>query len=536
MEKKSFGKRFAATLAGILLGFAAFAPALNVRKASAAEPTPIDMFLIAGQSNAAGYSAYSSSDSFGNVMYGGEVDANYVNGTAAQSLLTFDKFKTKITTGLGRAGGFIGPEFGMAEVLSEYYTADSPAFIFKSAAGGTSLLDTLPSGTSTYGNWYPKSRWSANKAVTTGMQYENFVENFQTVYNELTAHGYAPRVRAMIWMQGEADVGAYSTYASLLKTFIADIRSDLVDITGDLTLSLMPFIIGEIAETFGSYKNIDANKRLIEAQRQVANEAEEVYTVATYDLPINKEGTNGSNVVLGYDQYHFNGPDARTLGNRFANAALETLSGARIRIRTSGSGSGTATYRIEQDGSITITVTPAADNRLKTLRVNGVDVTSEVVDNQYTILDPAEYVEIEVAFVKPMVFEITYRYDEEAVTVTGPSTMREGDALSVTVTANEGYEIVSVVFVGNAAFRVNDMTKNGDEYNLSSISRSGMVKVVSQRVGEGQGGGDQGGANAETPSNRTGRILLIVGLSVLGVGIIAAVVVVVILRRKKHAK
>ena len=60
-------------------------------QAVTSEEKTIDMYLLAGQSNAAGYS--SKGEPFGgvfeNVRYAGEVDRNRLSGRVAHSLLTF---------------------------------------------------------------------------------------------------------------------------------------------------------------------------------------------------------------------------------------------------------------------------------------------------------------------------------------------------------------------------------------------------------------------------------------------------------------
>ena len=151
-----------------------------------------------------------------------------------------------------------------------------------------------------------------------GVLYKSLVDNFATVYTQLVEYGYTPRVQGMAWMQGEADLGNPTGYKTLLKAFIADIRTDLKEITGDESLESMPFVIGEIATSF-AYANNSQVPAFVNMQRAVASEMENVFTVKTEDLIIvNSDGT-----VNGTDQYHFNKKDCRTLGNRFGETLFE---------------------------------------------------------------------------------------------------------------------------------------------------------------------------------------------------------------------
>lgn len=276
-----------------------------------------DIYIIAGQSNAAGYSSKGGSlgGVFENISYAGEINVPRNGGTPAQSCLAYP-FVEEVTEGLGRTSGYIGPEYGMAEVLNEHYSASRRAMIVKTAAGGTSLNNYSSGENNEWGNWYPRSKWG-DKTVDAenspmGVLYQSLVDNVAAVCEQLEEHGYTPRIQGMAWMQGEADLANPAGYKRLIKAFIEDIRTDLKEITGDESLETMPFVIGEIATSF-SQANHPQVPSFITMQREVAAEMENVFTVETDDLVIvNPDGT-----INGTDQYHFNKNDCRTLGNRF---------------------------------------------------------------------------------------------------------------------------------------------------------------------------------------------------------------------------
>ena len=140
---------------------------------------PIDLYLVGGQSNAAGCSkAVGVDGSFGNVMYAGEVDKRLDGAVGSGSnLYSYATYKKAVTVGCGVRNGYIGPEFGMAKTLNSYYSGDKKAIIFKSAAGGTALQNKNSGLSATYGNWYPRSMWKTGftpdaSVSPTGVQYK----------------------------------------------------------------------------------------------------------------------------------------------------------------------------------------------------------------------------------------------------------------------------------------------------------------------------------------------------------------------------
>ncbi len=307
-------------------GKAVISPEINEKTAAVTlneskDKGVIDMYLIAGQSNAVGYSNKGSlSGEFTNVWFAGENEKN--RRTGATTLSIIDNYVKSVKAGYGWNSNCIGPEYGMAEILNDYYDSENPAFIFKSAAGGTALNNDTWGLSDTFGNWYPRSKWKGTDVNPSkspmGVQYYYFIENFKAVYNKLVADGYTPRVRGMVWMQGEADLGRDKLYKTLLKALIKDLRADIAEITGDDTNLEMPFIIGKIATTFETYNNPSVPS-FNKVQQDVADSMTNVYTIETSDLVIVSE----SGLIKGTDKYHFSTHDARILGQRFAEKLLE---------------------------------------------------------------------------------------------------------------------------------------------------------------------------------------------------------------------
>jgi len=316
-------KRIFSILAGIL-AICASLPFVGMKAEVKGEEkmTPIDIYLIGGQSNAVGASVTHGqfSETFANVGYAGETERNRTTGSTSSYFMTYKTFQWGVTQGLGFNRECIGPEYGIAKYVNNIYAGKRKAFIFKSAGGGTSLRNIAHA----YGNWLPPSKWptdyQADGTDSMGYQYQMFLNNFQSVYTALTENGYQPNVMGMAWMQGEADLMFAAQYKPLLKLLIEDLREDIFKITGAEKDKKMPFVIGEIA-----YILSPDSKPVVRAfnnmQREVAEEMENAYTVKTSDLPLYDE-----NGVLYGDGSHFRASDMEILGLRFG----EKLAKSRV--------------------------------------------------------------------------------------------------------------------------------------------------------------------------------------------------------------
>ena len=123
----------------------------------------IDIYFIAGQSNAAGSTVIKNADEIyadypelktgtnPYILYAGNSAGNSPNNT-----VTYDWGSVKL--GLGASSTKMGPEVGMAKELSKYYNAETGkvAGIIKYAHGGTGLANTEANGNRD-GNWSPPS-------------------------------------------------------------------------------------------------------------------------------------------------------------------------------------------------------------------------------------------------------------------------------------------------------------------------------------------------------------------------------------------
>ena len=173
------------------------------------------VILLGGQSNASGCSRDDclkenvSREKYEEYEKG--YDNVYINyfATGTNQSNGFVKCATK----QGEAGGYFGPELGMAEKLSQEYP-DQQFFIIKYAWGGSNL----------------HRQWLSPSSIgKTGELYLNFVAFVEASINYLVSKNYDVKIEGMCWMQGESDSIAKGTaqdYAENLKNLIKDIRKE----------------------------------------------------------------------------------------------------------------------------------------------------------------------------------------------------------------------------------------------------------------------------------------------------------------------
>ncbi len=322
-----------------------------VTPARAAEEKTADIYILAGQSNAVGcsnllqtvhgqndaskrYDSVIAADDARNqsgydgVLYYGVTNVEAKTETIPSASLV------PVKLGQGQNAQYMGPEVGMAKILSQTHTADHPAVIIKYAAGGVFLGDYNGAFgnapylfTEQYGNWASPSviaRWKQEgKKVhrNSGLMYTRFLEVLERGLESVRAQGFKPVVKGYIWMQGESDAEhkeLSEIYGTNLQALIGDMRTDVAALTEDGNAKDMPFVVGKITPTYNGYTRWVQTLRA--GQDRVARETPLVYTVETEDLPVVDMKTHET---LGSDVCHFNAGDMYTLGQRFAVSATE---------------------------------------------------------------------------------------------------------------------------------------------------------------------------------------------------------------------
>lgn len=292
-----------------------------------AEKKTIDLYLIAGQSNAAGYSYFNESflqsnatyaTGYENVLYSGSAVGMVTNVPLSPNRIDV----TPVRPGFGQLDTYIGPELGIADLLSQYYTdPNHKAGIIKYAVGSSRLRDDIAGVSALGGNWYPPSLIAQNGALSerlTGNLYRMFIDQVENSIQDFRALGYEIHIKGVYWMQGESDRDYVSIYPDLLRALIADMRNDLGELSGE-NLSSMPFVVGQISSSFFRDRN-NSNTSFVAMQQQLPTLLADVGNVHVIHSSPLSTGTNSG------DAGHWTAEDMLLIGQMagatFAKAVL----------------------------------------------------------------------------------------------------------------------------------------------------------------------------------------------------------------------
>lgn len=302
----------------------------------------IDVYLIAGQSNAVGYTVYNEKqlaslwDKYNvgeqSVLYFGRSETT-LNVNTPQVSTGVNEFRTFVPAraGMGASNKHIGPEVGMAAYLSQnYYNEQSgkQAAFIKLAHGGTSLLNSTGGENAASGNWvspsYARALNIKYEGLTGGL-YRALLSQVEQGILELKLNGYEViDLKGMFWMQGESDVWNPDEYVKSFKYFASDLRNDLTKITGK-DQSAFPIMIGEISKTSGSAASaqVAKNQKFINKQWDIAIEVENVHMIASGQFEINRL-VNGQD-VNDQDAWHWNTEQMFSIGKLVGECIVKNI-------------------------------------------------------------------------------------------------------------------------------------------------------------------------------------------------------------------
>lgn len=244
---------------------------------SAADAKPLQVFILAGQSNMQGHAHVRTFEHIGMdpetkpllaEMLGPDGQPKVCDRVWITSLGSADAERTgKLTAGFGAAqnGPKIGPEFTFGITMEKL--TDAPILIIKTAWGGKSLnTDFRPPSAGPYvfnesqlANIQKQGKnleaIQAEKTAATGVYYRLMIEHVKKVLGDIprvvpdydAAQGY--ELAGFVWFQGWNDMvdggtyarrdqpGGYEAYSVALNHFIRDVRTDL-------QAPQLPFVIG----------------------------------------------------------------------------------------------------------------------------------------------------------------------------------------------------------------------------------------------------------------------------------------------------
>lgn len=141
----------------------------------------------------------------------------------------------------------------------------------------------------------------------------------------------------------------------------------------------------------------------------------------------------------------------------------------------------TSIFVVEDGSSATITLSPDASYYVKSLTVNGADVTTSITDNKYTISNitvdtnvEVEFDVIQVALTIKAIGDGSVVYDEATIREnTSHFSVSEGSSITITLNPDEGYRVRSL--------NVNstDVTSNikNNKYTISNINADTNIEV-----------------------------------------------------------
>ena len=242
--------------------------ALVCGHASAADRKPLQVFILAGQSNMQGHAKISTIEHIGmdpatKPMLDAMLDRDgrpkicervWISSIGCAGDDTKEQ-TGKLTAGFGASPEKIGPEFTFGLYMQE--ATDAPILLIKTAWGGKSLnTDFRPPGAGPYvfseaqlANFQKQGKdvtaMKAEKAKATGVYYRLMIEHVKMVLADPkrvvpgydAAQGY--EIAGFAWFQGWNDMvdqgtypnrdkaGGYEAYSTAMAHFIRDVRKDL---------------------------------------------------------------------------------------------------------------------------------------------------------------------------------------------------------------------------------------------------------------------------------------------------------------------
>jgi hypothetical protein len=274
-----------------------------------------DLILVAGQSNAVGFDAYATElptdPGDKDVLFWfrcGDPPPDTFDSTSQRQWthLQPQPKGTPLARNSGKAGevgfglsrqygnfakseGGFGPEIGLTRTLRKA-DPNTKLAVIKVAFSGTGM----------------RQDWSPNDTGDVGACYRAMIQETQLAISEAKSQGIELRLRALIWVQGESDATERDAphYQESLAFMIASLRTDLRS-------PLLPVLLS-VNSRFLEGENPHVAK-IVEAQKALAKSLAWCEYVDTSECE-----------TLLPRRIHFTAAGTLDVGNRFANAMLES--------------------------------------------------------------------------------------------------------------------------------------------------------------------------------------------------------------------
>lgn len=280
----------------------------NTSTMSKEEPTTtetpknsIDVFLIAGQSNANGNGYIEDIKNQDLKEY---TNTYFYGGGHCTSKDKLEHVSSIMGQGKGSENFMFGMEVGMSEIFEQKYKNDKTAII-KCAFNGSSIKN-------------PSSNGDRNvfDDVGKGDNYLALKETTTKGLSELEKLGYTPRIKALAWHQGEADYNSCPDYKkrilALKNKIVEDFNApNLILAMGELAMQNFPNQSSDVA--LGLY-----NAQGYDREHNVLVEIKELKTRCT-------QAESNSGAFGAWDFLHWSGDEMIEIGKRYANSILKLM-------------------------------------------------------------------------------------------------------------------------------------------------------------------------------------------------------------------
>lgn len=251
----------------------------------------IDVYLIAGQSNAVGCTKTSTLPSD---FKGETFDKVYLYQEGNFCPTYYGKLIKGVHLGMGCNEDHMGIEYGIAKYIQEH--SDNEAVLIRYGYGGSNA----------YLDWQPSPLWKDSPTFIGqyGFHYKTWAQTVVNGLSLLIKNGFLPVIKGVAWMQGESDADKSQQIA---EDYYENLCNLIYTMRTELRLPQLPFAIGEISTKCDVAPWADVVRQ---AQRKFTETDKNAVLVETKDIP------------AGADGLHYDGLEDLALGLKFGEALM----------------------------------------------------------------------------------------------------------------------------------------------------------------------------------------------------------------------